>query len=210
LDDQKAVSAYTMTIDAYQALRRLADDPRIDAKKIAVIGWSKGGLAADLSSRTWYQVHLSRNDLRFAAHAAFYPWCGEQPVQPQQTGAPLLYLLGERDDWTGAETCLRYAERLRDSGYTAYGVVYPGAHHGFDHRGTFLRVVPQAESLSGCAYLVQTGGFRDIRSGEIRDWSSFETYLADCGRKGAHVGSNARARNAAWHDLLLFLSQVLD
>lgn len=209
IGDQRAVSAYTMTIDAYGALKVLAADLRIDAARIAVIGWSKGGLAADFASRTWYQVHLSSSGLTFAAHAAFYSWCGEQPAKPQQTGAPLLYLLGELDDWTGSTPCLRYAERLADAGYQARAVVYAGALHGFDYDGRFSRFVPAATNLSNCVYLFEKDGFRDLASGRKRDWSAFDLYLEDCAKAGAHTGSNAAARAAAWLELLSFLRGAL-
>jgi dienelactone hydrolase len=104
--NQDAVSPYSMLVDAYAALELLATHPKIDPGKIVLIGWSKGGLVSDWASRKRYRDQLASDDVRFAAHVAFYPWCGKQDFQIELTGAPLLYLLGELDDWSGSQACV--------------------------------------------------------------------------------------------------------
>jgi dienelactone hydrolase len=47
-------------------------------------------------------------------------------------GAPLLILVGEKDDWTPAEPCRQLAERSRGAGLPVSVRIYPGAHHSFD------------------------------------------------------------------------------
>lgn len=44
--DQRAVSTFSMVADAYAALRMLAADPRIDPRRIGIMGFSKGGSVA--------------------------------------------------------------------------------------------------------------------------------------------------------------------
>jgi dienelactone hydrolase len=53
------------------------------------------------------------DDLRFAAHAAFYPGCGVPFLSAQVDGSPILMLLGGKDDYTPASNCLAYVNRLR-------------------------------------------------------------------------------------------------
>ena len=46
--------------------------------------------------------------------------------------APLLILIGEKDDWTPAEPCRHLAEASRGAGYPVDIKIYAGAHHSFD------------------------------------------------------------------------------
>ena len=41
----------------------------------------------------------------FAAHAAFYPWCGLRPLDVTTTGAPVLIQMGDDDNVTPALRC---------------------------------------------------------------------------------------------------------
>jgi dienelactone hydrolase len=210
IGEQDRVPAYSMLVDAYQALKLLARHPRIDPERIAIVGWSKGGTVADWASREWYRARLSEGDLRFAAHVAFYPWCGEQPARIELTGAPLLYLVGELDDWTGSATCFDYAGRVNRAGYEADIVVYEGAQHGFDYAGSFRTYLDQAENWSGCAYLFRDEGFVTRASGAFKDWSQYRDYRAACAGRGAHLASHAKARDRSLVRLLDFLSYAFD
>lgn len=210
IGEQDRVPAYSMLVDAYEALKLLARHPRIDPERIAVVGWSKGGTVADWASREWYRARLSEGDLRFAAHVAFYPWCGEQPARIELTGAPLLYLVGELDDWTGSETCFDYAGRVNRAGYEADIVVYEGAQHGFDYAGSFRTYLDQAENWSRCAYLFRDEGFVTRASGAFMDWSQYGDYRAACTGRGAHLASHAKARDRSLVRLFDFLSYAFD
>ena len=210
IGEQDRVPAYSMLVDAYEALKLLARHPRIDPERIAVVGWSKGGTVADWASREWYRARLSQGDLRFAAHVAFYPWCGEQPARIELTGAPLLYLVGELDDWTGSGTCFDYAGRVNRAGYEAEIVVYEGAQHGFDYAGSFRTYLDQAENWSRCAYLFRDEGFVTRASGAFMDWSQYRDYRAACTGRGAHLASHAKARDRSLVRLFDFLSYVFD
>ena len=207
---QDAVPAHVMVVDLFVALELLASHPRIDPTRIAVIGWSKGGVAADWASREWYRSRLVARDVRFAAHVAFYAWCGEQEARIELTGAPILYLSGELDDWAGTEPCVGYARRARRAGYDARVVVYPGAHHGFDYRGSFHRYLPEARSWSDCVYLARDTGFVEQATGVFAAWPDLSGYLSRCSRTGAHVASNAGARTQAARALKEFLSEFLE
>ena len=207
--DPGAVTAYSMLIDAYQALHLLQTHPAVDGRRIAVVGWSKGGMVADWASRVRYRRLLSPRGAAFAAHAAFYPWCGEQHVPVQLTGAPLLYLLGAQDDWTGAQPCLDYVRRIREAGYTVHLSIYPHAEHGFDYPGRFRRYLGDAQSWANCSYTWGEASFLVHASGELLPWSQFDQYVRRCTRRGAHVGSNVIARDMSAGDLSAFLTASL-
>jgi len=209
IGNQEAVSPYSMLTDAYAALALLATHPRIDPKRIVLIGWSKGGQVADWASRERYRRRLPKTNLRFAAHVAFYPWCGQQDFRIDLTGAPLLYLLGERDDWSGAQPCVDYVERLTKAGYRARAIVYANAEHGFDYSGQSRTHLAQAASWKDCVYFARNRGFVVARSGSFERWSRLDRYLRDCAETGAHVGTNASARDRALADLGEFLTPFL-
>ncbi len=209
IGDQDAVSPYSMLTDAYTALALLATHPGIDPERIALIGWSKGGLVADWASRQRLHERLAQQGRRFAAHVAFYPWCGEQDFEIALTGAPMLYLLGQEDDWSGSQACADYVERITKSGYEARSIVYENAAHGFDYKGRFRDYLPRAVSWKDCAYFAREKGFVIASTGQFKDWSNFQNYVSRCTTKGAHVGSNVDARNRALADLQNFLARVL-
>jgi len=210
IGDQNAVTPHSMLIDAYQALALLQTHPAIDASRIALEGWSKGGMVADWASRTRYKALLAGERPAFAAHVAFYPWCGEQHVPVRLTGAPLLYLIGERDDWTGTAPCIDYVERVRAAGFSVRLVIFPNAEHGFDFPGHFRRYLGSAESWARCNYVWGETHFRVVASGDELPWTEFGRYLERCTSRGVHVGSNAVARRDAARELREFLSDVLD
>jgi dienelactone hydrolase len=209
IGDHRAVTPYSMLIDAYRGLALLQTHPRIDGTRIAIVGWSKGGMVADWAARAHYREMLGPEGPPFAAHAAFYPWCGEQQLPVRLTGAPLLVLVGERDDWTGAAPCADHVRRLRETGYAAKLVVYPDAEHAFDHMGRFRQYLARAESWAGCNYVAGHTHFTVVASGESLPWSRFPEYLRACRSGGAHVGSNAIAGRQAREELERFLLAAL-
>jgi dienelactone hydrolase len=207
--DPSTVTPYSMLIDAYAALTLLQTHPAIDAGRIAVVGWSKGGMVADWASRVRYRTILSPREPGFAAHVAFYPWCGEQHVPVRLTGAPLLYLVGARDDWTGAQPCIDYVRRVREAGFQVQLSIYQHAEHGFDYPGRFRRYLGDAAGWANCNYIWGETGFRVVSSGEMLPWSQYAHYVERCTLRGAHVGSNVIARKRAARDLQAFLSRAL-
>ena len=86
--------------DAYAALRQLASEPRIDADRIAIVGFSFGAEVAHLTAFEQLRSALNPGPGRFAAHVAFYPAgsFGAIAERGAYTGSPVLMLLGEKDD----------------------------------------------------------------------------------------------------------------
>jgi len=141
-------SAYVRGGDAYVALRAAQADPRIDAKRIAVMGGSNGGVAtlaaanADMIKDFGW---LAPSQPGFVQAISFYPECGlnygtwqVQSRLPKiaSTGSfkpamPVLILIGSADNWTPVSSC---EAMLRESaGQPIEMKVYPGAHHSFDN-----------------------------------------------------------------------------
>jgi dienelactone hydrolase len=103
-----------------QGLQRwLAAQPNVDRQRIALMGFSHGGMTTIFA--------LAQPG--YAAFVALYPACGGA----LRNGGPLpnvptLMLLGERDDWTPAGPCQEFA-RLSPR-ITVH--TYAGAYHQFD------------------------------------------------------------------------------
>jgi dienelactone hydrolase len=121
--------------DAYAALRLLSGEPRIDADHIAIIGFSYGGEMAHLTAFETIRSALNPGPGRFAAHVAFYPG-GNYGVIAEPgayTGAPVLMLLGGKDDNLPVTKIESYLDYARAAGTPApiETVVYPGATHAW-------------------------------------------------------------------------------
>jgi dienelactone hydrolase len=117
--------------DAYAAKRYLATQPWIDPQAIGLIGWGYGGWALLYAVDEVYLTELATPP--FSAAIAIYPGCH---ARVQKLNAPLLILIGDRDDWHSASWCRDMLERshLGESSapHAATLKVYPGAHARFD------------------------------------------------------------------------------
>jgi dienelactone hydrolase len=144
--------------EAYAALRLLANDPRIDASRIAIVGFSFGGEVAHLAAFERLRTALVPGEMQFAAHVAYYP-AGVYGLMAQQdyTGAPILMLLGEKDDnlpVAKAEEYLTYA-RSAGSALPIEVSIYPGAYHAWTVPSLgAARFYPQYPSTRKCPYLL--------------------------------------------------------
>jgi len=122
-------------VDAYAALRRLSSEPKIDADRIAIIGFSFGAEVAHLTAFESLRSALDPGQARFAAHVAFYPALNFGVVADRgaYTGSPVLMLLGGKDDnlpVTKVESYLAYA-RAAGNPAPIETVTYPGAYHAW-------------------------------------------------------------------------------
>jgi len=116
-------------VDAYDAKRFLAGKPFVDRKRIALMGWSHGGM-------TTLQALDRHEEDPFRAAVAFYPSC-RSPLNDMN--APLLILIGDADDWTPASRCVAMMPNEKVSPEVSLKV-YSGAYHGFDILGANFNV----------------------------------------------------------------------
>jgi dienelactone hydrolase len=145
--------------DAYAALRLLANDPRIDASRIAIIGFSFGAEVAHLAAFEPLRSALDPGQGRFAAHVAFYPAgsIGMIAEPGAYTGSPVLMLLGEKDDNLPVAKVESYLAYARAAGHPApiETVIYPGTYHAWTVPNlTTLRFYPEFLSTKKCPVLL--------------------------------------------------------
>jgi dienelactone hydrolase len=118
----RRLSVLDRTLDAYGALHYLRTLPFVEHQRIALMGWSHGGMVV-LASIT---EHRRPQEGGFRAGVALYPYCN--PYSGMY--APVLILIGDADDWTPAARCDVFKNHpnveLR---------VYRGAPHSFDNPG---------------------------------------------------------------------------
>ena len=145
--------------EAYAALGLLANHPRIDPDRIAIVGFSFGGEVAYLTALERLRAALVPGRTRFAAHVAFYPaGVYAAPAEPgSYTGAPILMLLGEKDDnlpVAKVQDYLAYA-RAAEPALPVEVAIYPGAYHAWTAPSLGAPAFyPQYASTRKCPYLL--------------------------------------------------------
>ena len=120
--------------DAYRALEYLAGLGSIDPRRVVLQGHSHGG-ATVLTALDEVTAEMAGTPLRFAAGVAYYPPCAYEAgaYGSAELYAPVLILIGEKDDWTPAADCERlHARQQRQAPGRMRLIVHPGATHGFD------------------------------------------------------------------------------
>lgn len=116
------------TNDTIDALHLLASHPRIDAKRIAVIGFSRGAHLAINSASPGY----TGSDLRYAAHVGLYPTCGLTHIGKGDGAAPILIMVGSDDDIAPVVQCETLQRDGVAQGRSVTLKVYEGAQHAWD------------------------------------------------------------------------------
>ncbi|WP_083444546.1 dienelactone hydrolase family protein [Herbaspirillum rhizosphaerae] len=218
VDDQGMVSNAADTADAFFALKLIAADPRFDAGKVGIIGFSRGSLAANETSIKTFRDNVLRADknLQFAFHIPVYAGCQNSRYRKNgsfdRTGAPMLFLMGSKDDYTPAKFCLDQIKGLQEEypGVIDYRV-YEGANHSFDNNqgahylqmGTSTRDCPMVETdVPSWSRSVVPTGQRLLPAEENRMYK-------DCVKRGVTVGSyDSKYRNLAAKDIEDFLRQI--
>jgi dienelactone hydrolase len=199
--DQSRVSTAAMVVDAYRALALLATHPAIDPGRIAVMGFSKGGIVAASASLERFYELWGAPGLRFRAHVPFYPSCGIQLLEETRVSAPIRIFHGVADDWTPIAPCHDYVDRMRRGGADARMVELPGALHAFDVPSLPSSLyLPAVQNGSACRVVERTpGAFFHADTGRPAVSND------PCVGRGATVGYDARAQRAAIDGVKAFL-----
>ena len=116
--------------DAMGALIYLSKLPFVDAKRIALIGRSQGGIVAlQVASTQPVEIYDIPDGLAYKAAVTFYPFCG---AATDELAIPALVMIGDADDWTPAKGCERWMARRAGRGAPVKFIVYADARHAFD------------------------------------------------------------------------------
>jgi dienelactone hydrolase len=201
--DQTQLHELAMLYDSYRALELLAKHSRIDASRIAIMGFSKGSVAAAYSSIARFNKMHGAPGATFAAHLGFYTPCNTTFMdETVTTGKPIRLYHGAADDLVQIGPCKAYAERLRAAGLDAQVIEYPGAWHTFESPGPSL--VPRKGPNRGACRNEEKPG------GQIFNTETGKPFTFDdkCVTHAAHLGYSPDAHAKSIRDVARFLTET--
>jgi len=207
--NQTNVTAAMMTVDVLRALAWLAARPDVDARRIAVMGSSKGAIAALFAA--WSPIRQKVvTELDFAGYALLYPLCA-RIEDATVTASPVHVFIGEKDNWTPAAPCIAEVERMRARGRPWAITLYDGAFHGFDAPIEGIRDMPHAYSMAGCDIALRADGYEyETGSGYLLTQAERRQAFRACARKGGVKMGGYHAAGALLTDVERFLRVVRD
>jgi len=193
INDRAQLGQRTMILDSYRALALLAENPRIDPARIAVMGFSLGGAAGLYSSNERFRKMYGPNSTQFAAHIALYPGCDLiYHDDTKTTGKPIRLFHGAADDWVSIVPCRSYVERLKKAGADVTLTEFADAFHAYDVSYFATPVtLPNAPTIRNCSLAEgENGEIIDSKTGKLFDAQN------PCIEKGVHIGYNDAAYQA--------------
>ena len=205
--NQASLGRLAMTYDAYRALEVLEKHPRIDSRRVALIGFSRGGQAAlYAASKRFQRMHGPASGLDFAAYVPFYASCGTQFVDDENMSPkPIRMFHGAADNYVPVAPCREYVKRLKAKGVDVTLTEYPGAHHAFDSRLLKTPVVAEkSQSTRSCQLAErQNGVIVNVKTGQAF------TYADPCVELGPTVAYDEKGHAAAQKAVKEFFAATL-
>ena len=203
VNDQSQLHSLAMMVDAYRALASLASHARIDPNRIAVMGFSKGAVAAVYSSSERFRKLHGSGQTQFAAHIGLYTPCNIQYSEEEKTtGKPIRLFHGMADDYVAAAPCREYVQRLKKGGADVTLTEYPDAYHAYDMFTIRQQYrIPTAQTTRACQLEEGPNG-KTLNSQTKQPFDMSDA----CVQKGPMVGYNAAAHEATVKAVKEFLS----
>lgn len=141
-------SEFDAVADAYAALKALNQHPSIDGRRIGVLGFSKGGIAARMAMDARIRDTLAPQTAGFALHVDFYGPCYAKLQVKKTTGAPLVSFRAGEDASNDLVACAEQEAALRQAGSAVSTVIYAKAGH--DWESSQPRSVTEKPYVEGC------------------------------------------------------------
>jgi dienelactone hydrolase len=194
VNDQSQLHSLAMMVDAYRALALLAEHPRIDRDKIAVIGFSKGAVASIYSSNTRFRQLYGPRGVEFAAHIGLYTPCNiAYRDDDKTTGKPIRLHHGIADDYVAIGPCRTYVERMKKAGADVTLAEYANSYHAYDNPAYATPLaLPQAQTTRNC-FLEEgpNGTILNSKTGKPYDLAT-----DPCVERGPQIAYNEAAHKA--------------
>lgn len=192
--NQALLGRLNLIVDIYRSLDILAKHPRVDPKRIVLIGFSRGGQAAFYASLERFHQMWNRSGIGFAGYIPFYADCSTRYIDDTKpVKRPIRLVHGDADDYNPLRTCAAQAERLKAAGTDITVTTYPGAHHGFD--------IPTMDApvVSAAAQTVRNCRIEEREPGSLvnAETNAPFSYQDACVQKGPNVGGDPAGRAAS-------------
>jgi dienelactone hydrolase len=187
--DQALLGRLNMILDAYRGLDMLAAHPRIDAQRVAVMGFSRGGQSALYSSMRRFQQTWTPK-ATFALHLPLYGSCSTTFIGDTDLSAPIRQFHGIADDYVTIGPCREYFQRLRAAGRDAQLTEYPDAHHAYDNP-----LGPKTPVVSKGSQSTRACTLKEEPAGVVINANTGQpfTYKDPCVQTDPHIGYNEAA-----------------
>ncbi len=206
ITDTSKLDILAPMIDAYRALGVLATHPRVDLGRIAIMGLSKGSMAALYSSNVRFRGMYSPSGVEFAAHIALYAPCVRTYRDDGKvTRKPIRMFHGIADDVFSIEPCREYVARLRRDNVDIQLTEFPGTYHSYDALDLQSPVVnSQAMSTRNCR-LVEGDNGQLMNSATDKPFAMTDA----CVQRGNTFAYNEAATAATTAAVTAFLTATL-
>ena len=205
---QIEVTTASIILDAYRAFEILANHPNIDKNKVSITGWSLGGAVALFSAWTPLKEVISK-DLKFASHLAFYPPCFFDPENLEFTDSPIHILIGEIDNWTPAEPCNYFVNKISKTANIGL-TIYPESHHSFDSQDPVI-FNEKGYSFKNCLFKLNKQGdvLMNYLSLPMSSPLLQKLGFLFCVERGVNLGGNNESRERAFKFAKSFMTKTL-
>jgi dienelactone hydrolase len=189
--NQAQLGRLNFILDIYRALEILAKHPRIDATRIALMGFSRGGQAVLYASLKRFHGMWNKSGVDFVAYLPFYPDCMTTYVDDTNLSPSPIHIFGGTiDDYNPIAKCKAYAERLKLAGRGVEITAYPNAPHAFDSP-----LLPNHPIVLTDAQTVRNCDIREQPMGTLINVASGQpfAYSDPCVEHDPHVGFDPEA-----------------
>ena len=203
--DQSQLGRLNMIVDVYRSLAVLAKHPGIDPKRIALMGFSRGGQITLYASVRRFQKLWNDSGIEIAAYIPVYAQCYEGYIDDFDVSGPIRLFHGVPDDYNPIAPCRSYVERLRKAGKDVQLTEYADTWHVFD-----LPTNPITPTALPAAQTVRNCVIKEDRPGHVINATSGElfTWQDPCVERGVHVAANPVALKATQDAVKALLTTV--
>lgn len=207
--NQRRLPGHNRLFDMYAAFRALGEIKCIDADRIGVTGYSMGGMLSRYASTDFVNDALG-GGRAFKASLPVYPSCVFDITRLRPSETKVHYLLGERDDWTLAKTCVEDAAKLKDAGWDISYTIYPGGYHGWISDKT-VRFLPKVFVGKDCKGIyIDDDGYTYWNGKIFNKRGQLNKHMTEtCASRGAHSGSHGATRRKSMDFTVEFFKENL-
>ena len=204
--NQAILGRLNFIIDIYRSLEIVAKHPRIDANRIALMGFSRGGQAALYASVKRFHKLWNKSGAEFAAYITFYPDCATTYHDDADVAdRPIRIFHGTPDNYNPVSTCKSFVARLKEAKRDVELTEYPNAPHAFDNP---LGAVPAVAAKDNQS--VRECTIKEADAGRLMNVATNAPFSFQdaCVQLNPLVGADHDAREAVRKEIGLFIKSI--